>query len=295
MGKQFDTKITWVIKKFPSLQSPEIYSDHFLVGGCKWCLSVYPKGNKVDYLSLRQSWIIAFWMEKTRSISPNHINQNSDKNCQLSESQQWFEDKTSSWGRQSALLLSELHAKDSGFLVNGELKIVAEVAVLEVIGKLDVSNETSTTITQAMDVNGFQLLPLQAKSVSRMFKRHPELASEFRPKNPNLRTAYMSFLLGLIETIRQSPHELSKDDLSDAYTGLGFMTDAGYKLDWLEKKLDELSEKKEKEQASETRLRGMEEELKDLKDKCSNMEALVKKEKGELSAAKASLSFDDVV
>lgn len=39
-------------------------------------------------------------------------------------------------------------------------------------------------------------------------------------------------------TICQSPQEVFQDDLSDAYAALGFMRDAGFKLDWLEKKLD---------------------------------------------------------
>lgn len=58
--------------------------------------------------------------------------------------------------------LNEICAKDSGFLVNGELKIVAEIEVLEVIGKLDVSEETST-IMETIDFNGFELLPSQVK------------------------------------------------------------------------------------------------------------------------------------
>ncbi|WZZ05317.1 hypothetical protein YC2023_091238 [Brassica napus] len=191
------------------------------------------------------------------------------------------------------LPLNELHAKDSGFLVNGDLKIVVEIDVLEVIGKLDVTEETSTII-ETMDVNGFQILPSHAEYVSRMFERHSELASEFRPKNPNLRTAYISFLLSVIETMCQSPQELSQDDLTDAYAAMGFMSDAGFKLDWLEKKLDEVSEKKKNEKSSEAGLQEMEEDLRDLKRKCSDIEALVEKEKVKMSAAKAPLSFDDV-
>lgn len=36
MGKQLAKKITWVIKNFSSLQTKNIYSDQFIVGGCKW-------------------------------------------------------------------------------------------------------------------------------------------------------------------------------------------------------------------------------------------------------------------
>lgn len=98
----------------------------------------------------------------------------------------------------------------------------------------------------------------QVESARRIFERHPEIASEFRPKKPNLRTAYMSLLLSLIETMCMLPQEVSKDDLSDAYVALGSMRDAGFKLDWLEKKLDEMSEKKEKEETGETRMQEME-------------------------------------
>lgn len=64
---------------------------------------------------------------------------------------------------------------------------MVEIDVLQVVGKLDVSEESSTII-ETMIVNGFQIPPSHAESVSRMFERHWELATEFRPKNPNLRT-----------------------------------------------------------------------------------------------------------
>jgi len=53
-----------------------------------------------------------------------------------------FEEKLSCHGLEEMLLLSELNAKEGGFLVNNEVKIIAEVDVLQVIGKLDVSENT---------------------------------------------------------------------------------------------------------------------------------------------------------
>nr|ADE43107.1 restricted tev movement 3 [Arabidopsis thaliana] len=305
MGKQYDKKITWTIKNFASLPSDLIYSDHFVVGGCKWHLRAYPKGyNNANSLSLFlgvgvgvavPTSLPSGWRRHTK-FRLTLINQLSDKLSQskLTELEQWFDEKATNWGLSSMCPLNEIHAKDSGFLLNGELKIVVEIKVLQTIGKLDVTEETST-ITETVDVNGFQLLPSQAKSVSRMFEKHPELASDLRPKNPNLRTGYMSLLLSLIETPSQLPQQMSKDDLLDAYDALGSMRDAGFKLDWLEKKLYEVSEKKENEEASETGLKEMEEELKDMKQKCLEMEALVEKEKAKVSTAKAPISFDDIV
>ncbi|XP_010427736.1 PREDICTED: MATH domain and coiled-coil domain-containing protein At3g58270-like [Camelina sativa] len=69
----------------------------------------------------------------------------------------------------------------------------------------------------------------------------------------------------------------------------------GLNLNWLKEKLEQVSEKKEKEEAGETRVQEIEEDLKKLKQKCSDMEAQLEKEKADVSVARAPLSFDDVV
>ena len=99
------------------------------------------------------------------------------------EGKRWFDKKLPLCGYEEVLLLTKLNAKHGGFLVNNEVKIVAEVDVLEVIGKLDVSKESQEVIkprkrmrlygdggavsshlhkeTSSVDVNGFQVLPSQ--------------------------------------------------------------------------------------------------------------------------------------
>ncbi|KAF8061049.1 hypothetical protein N665_1213s0005 [Sinapis alba] len=298
MGNQSGKKITWTIKNFSSLQCEKLCSDPFVVARCKWRLCAYPKRKKADYLYLflevtDLDSLPCGWRRNVR-YSLNIVNQNSLKRSRQNDEQKWFDDKTPRRGRVSMFPLNEIHAKENGYLVNDELRIVAEIEVIEVLGKFDVTDETST-ITETMDANGFHLLPSQMEVVSRLLERHPEIASDFSTKNQNLRTGYMSLLLSLIETLRQSPHELSMTDLAEADAALGSMTNAGFKLDWLEKKLDEMAEKKEKEEAGEARVQEIEEELKDLKHKCSDLEAQLEKEKRELSAAKAPISFDDVM
>ncbi|WZZ52062.1 hypothetical protein YC2023_052169 [Brassica napus] len=298
MEKQSRKKITWTIKNFSSLQCQKLCSDPFVVARCKWRLCTYPKGKNVDYLFLflevaDHDSLPCGWRRNVR-YSLSIINQNSVKRSRQNDEQKWFDEKTPRRGRVSMFPLNEIHAKESGYLVNGELKIVAEIEVIEVLGKFDVTEETST-ITETMDVNGFQLLPSQMELVSRLLERHPDIASEFSTKNPNLRTGYMSLLLSIIETLRHSPHELSNTDLAEADAALGSMANAGFKLDWLENKLDEMAEKKEKEEGGEIRVREIEEELKDLKQKCLDLEVQLEKEKLELSAAKAPISFDDVM
>ncbi|KAF3517948.1 hypothetical protein DY000_02061707 [Brassica cretica] len=137
--------------------------------------------------------------------------------------------------------------------------------------------------------------PEEVESVSHIFKRHPDIALGFRPKNHEIRRAYMNELFNLIEMLCQPPEKLSVDDLSNADDTLADLIDVGFKLDWLKIKLDEVSEKKTKEKGSEARLRTMEEELQKLKLMFVNIEIQLQKEKAEALAARAPLSFDDVV
>ncbi|VVB06150.1 unnamed protein product [Arabis nemorensis] len=266
-NEEADKKFTWVIKNFSSLPSEKIFSDIFVVGGCKWRFKAFPKGNNNAenlslYLDVAESESLPSGWERTANYKTEHC----------------LDEKEPDWGFTSMFPLNEL-AKDSGFLANGELKIVAEIKVLKVIGQLD--------------VYGFQVLPSQLKSLSRLFERHPDVATKVSIKNQYLKTGYMNVLLSLIETLRQSPKKISKDDLDDAYAAVESMTDVGFELEWLKKKLDQVSEKKEKEEVGEIQIQKIEEELKDLKQKCSDLEVRLEKEKAEVLAAKAPVLLAD--
>lgn len=105
----------------------------------------------------------------------------------------------------------------------------------------------------------------------------------------------MSFLLSLIETLCMSLKDLSNEDLVEADVALTYVRDAGFKVDWLEKKLEILKEKKEKEKCSLILLEEMKEKLLELKQKCSDLDALVEKEEAELLAIRTPSSFVDVL
>ncbi|XP_023638962.1 MATH domain and coiled-coil domain-containing protein At3g58440 [Capsella rubella] len=150
-------------------------------------------------------------------------------------------------------------------------------------------------VKETMDINGFEVVSSKVESVRRIFENHPDIAVEFRVKNQHLRNACMNFLLSLIETMCQSLEELSNEDLVEADIALTYLRDAGFKVDWLEKKLDQVKEKKEEEQSGLARLHEIEENLMILKQKWSDLDALAEKEKTELSATRSALSFDDLV
>ncbi|XP_048591516.1 MATH domain and coiled-coil domain-containing protein At3g58410-like [Brassica napus] len=212
--------------------------------------------------------------------------------------------------------------KWEGFLEDGDLIVVAEVDVLEVVGTSDEPGESkdgSSNLkiingddgvpesndylkikvasfgTGNMDINGFQVLPSQVESVSRIFERHPYIAVRFRAMNQHTRETCMNILLRLIEMLCQSLDELSSNDILGADTALAYLKSVHFNVAWLEKKLDLVKANKGKEQSSLVRLQEMEDNLLELKQKCSDLDALVEKEEAELSAIRTPLSFDDVV
>ncbi|CAN7061941.1 unnamed protein product [Brassica oleracea var. botrytis] len=324
MVNEADNKLTWVIKDFSSLQSQRIYSDGFLIGGYKWCLIAYPKGAKVDFLSLylgvADHETLPLGWRRNISFSLQVVNQFSEKSSILREATEWFDQKTPFLGFLKILPLTKLHSKDGGFLVNGELKIVAEVDVLEVTVQSDASEGSQeaaqpmkkTKMTdygtgssdlhqetqvgkETIDVNGFQVSTSQVAYVRCIFEKHPDFASKIRSNNQHLKSTYMNVLLGLVETLCQLPEKLSDDDFGEASAAVSYLTQVGFKVDWLEEKLEEVQEKKTKVNTGKAQLQHMEEEFKVLNKKCLELKDLVEKQNADVTAANVALSFDDVV
>ncbi|CAA7025665.1 unnamed protein product [Microthlaspi erraticum] len=305
---QVDNKFTWVIKNFSSLQSEKIYSDQFLIDGCKWRLMAFPKGNRVNYLSLYLEVAdfesLPCGWTRHAEFDCTVVNQTKERFSQAKRTEHWFDKEEPDWGFTSMLPLHRLDAKTSEFLMNGEVKVVAEVKVLQVIGesneatqplkKMKINDDAAaSTPADWVEVNGFQILSSQVDLARRVFETHPETAIECRTKNQDLRTSYMNVLLSLIKMLFKLPQEHSEDDdLSDSVAALAYLKSVGFKLDWLEKKLDQTKENKKKR----ARVCEMEQELHGLEQKCKDLKTLLDKEKAEILEATApDLSFSNVV
>ncbi|XP_020880703.1 MATH domain and coiled-coil domain-containing protein At3g27040-like [Arabidopsis lyrata subsp. lyrata] len=264
---QADKKFTWVIKNFNSLDSDRVYSDTFQAGRCKCHLVTYPK--RFDECSYSKCYYLYLCVSDSKSLcsgwrrhakfSLTMVNQFQEKLSHMQVSQGWFDEKNTRLGF-SMFWGSRFPSRDNGFLINGEVKIVAEVDVLEVIDNFD---EPEGNI----DINGFQVPPLQVESVNSLFEKYPGFASKHCPKNQHMRKAYLNAILSLTENTSKSPEELSNGDLAEAYYALRYVTESGFKLDSLEKTLKE---------TGETRLQEIEEESNDLKVNCADMDALLK-------------------
>ncbi|CAA7018210.1 unnamed protein product [Microthlaspi erraticum] len=110
------------------------------------------------------------------------------------------------------------------------------------------------------------ILYSQVGSVTRLFTKHPDIAVNVRPKNQLAKTTYMNLLLGLIKTLDKPLISITDTELSNAHSELIELTDvAGFKLDWLKTKLDEMSLERKKANADGSRVRELEDQIQNLK------------------------------
>ncbi|KAL0848342.1 hypothetical protein Bca101_021589 [Brassica carinata] len=314
MEKRVEKSFVWVIKDPTSLSSSICCSsDLFLMAGCKWCLVASPKENNIEffyqYQGVADSHSLPSRWRRYVKLRLTIVNQLSDKLSIVTDSEFYLNETSLMCRYPTVLPPSKLTARDVGFVVNGGLMIVVEVVAHEVIGTLGEFEESARLsrreeshgaksflhVRESIDVNGFQVLPSQVESVRRIFEKHPDFASQFGSHNRHLKSTYMNVLLGLIETLCQSPQELSKDVLDEASYAVSYVSKGGFKVDWLEKKLEAVKQKKAVAIFRNYVLQQMEKMFQKLNQECLELKAHMEEEKSDLSAAIAPFSFDDVV
>ncbi|CAH8337675.1 unnamed protein product [Eruca vesicaria subsp. sativa] len=226
--------LSWEIDDF-SKRISKIKSDIFSSGGCQWFVTVYPMGyhcfdhlslflHVVNPKSLRRGW-------KRRAITCFVLLNQSGKVLYTSPSDcNLYCAEVPVLGYQKTLPLAELQ----GFLENNKLIVEVYFKVVEVV------HQGKSTENDIVDFNGFQILASQASSLSNIVSKDPYFVVDFKPENQWVKTKYM-YLLGLVETLSKSPQSLSATELSNAQKDLTVLTEAGFKLDWLYSKLDEVS------------------------------------------------------
>ncbi|XP_023638961.1 MATH domain and coiled-coil domain-containing protein At3g58410 [Capsella rubella] len=137
MTKKVGKKFAWVIKNFSSLQCDKFYSVPFQIDDCKWRILAYPKGDNCDHLSLfLEIADVASLPSGWRRYVKLRLSVVKQLVSLSGKTEHCFDGKSTIWGFPAMLPLTNLHDKDGGFLVNGELMIVAELDVLDVIGTL---------------------------------------------------------------------------------------------------------------------------------------------------------------
>ncbi|PON44923.1 Ubiquitinyl hydrolase [Parasponia andersonii] len=130
-------KFTWTIDNFTRLNTKKHYSDVFVVGGYKWRILIFPKGNNVDYLSMyldvADSPTLPYGWTRYAQFSLAVVNPINNKYSIRKDTQHQFNARESDWGFTSFMPLSDLYDPSRGYLVNDTCVVEAEVAVRKVL------------------------------------------------------------------------------------------------------------------------------------------------------------------
>ncbi|KAF9675045.1 hypothetical protein SADUNF_Sadunf10G0190700 [Salix dunnii] len=130
-------RFTWTIDNFSRFNTKKLYSDVFVVGGYKWRILVFPKGNNVDHLSMyldvADSTNLPYGWSRYAQFSLTVINQLHQKYSIRKDTQHQFNSRESDWGFTSFMPLGELYDPGRGYLVNDSCIVEADVAVRRVL------------------------------------------------------------------------------------------------------------------------------------------------------------------
>lgn len=131
------SRYTWRIDNFSRLNVKKLYSDPFTVGGYKWRVLIFPKGNNVDclsmYLDVAESVSLPYGWCRYAQFSLAVVNQLNPKYTVKKETQHQFNQRESDWGFTSFMHLNEIYDPSKGYLVNDSIVIEADVVVRKVI------------------------------------------------------------------------------------------------------------------------------------------------------------------
>ncbi|KAF8006896.1 hypothetical protein BT93_K1020 [Corymbia citriodora subsp. variegata] len=133
----------WMISSFSRQFVRKLYSESFIVAGCKWRILVYPKGdcstNHLSlYLDIPDSETLPDGWTRTATFSLSVINQIDNARSHRKDTQHNFNARVKNWGFTSFIPLMELHNRTAGYLVNDSLVIKAKICVLTVTPPMNI-------------------------------------------------------------------------------------------------------------------------------------------------------------
>ncbi|KAM0041874.1 putative ubiquitinyl hydrolase 1 [Helianthus debilis subsp. tardiflorus] len=128
-------RFTWKIENFSKLTRKKLYSHIFFVGGYKWRVLMYPKGNNTDHLSMyidvADSTTSPHGWSRNALFSLAVVNQIHSEFTLSKDAEHHFNAQESDWGFTSFMPLSDLYDPRRGYLLNDTCIVEADVAVLE--------------------------------------------------------------------------------------------------------------------------------------------------------------------
>ncbi|KAF2921553.1 ubiquitin C-terminal hydrolase 12 isoform X1 [Oryza sativa Japonica Group] len=131
------SRFTWTIENLSRVSTKKLYSEIFVVGGYKWRILIFPRGNNVEYLSMyldvADSAVLPYGWTRYAQFSLSVVNQMHNKFTIRKETQHQFSARESDWGFTSFMPLGDLYNPSRGYLVNDTCIVEAEVAVCKVV------------------------------------------------------------------------------------------------------------------------------------------------------------------
>ncbi|KAH7439804.1 hypothetical protein KP509_04G077200 [Ceratopteris richardii] len=126
-------KFTWRIENLSKVNLRKFYSEAFTVGGCKWRILLFPKGNNSDclsiYLDVADAPSLTYGWTRYAQFSLAVVNQYNSKLSVRKETLHHFNAKENDWGFTSFMPLREVYDGNKGFYVNDTLILEAGVNV----------------------------------------------------------------------------------------------------------------------------------------------------------------------
>ncbi|PRQ55944.1 putative ubiquitinyl hydrolase 1 [Rosa chinensis] len=162
MGKNEENDLqsgtfTWKIDEFSKLNADKCYSEVFVIGGFKWRVSLYPKGNTVEnfismYMEVADSSTLPSGWTRYAKFSLTLVNQLDRILSITKDTEHEFNANENDWGFTRFTPLSEIHERD---LVNDICIVEANVSVRKGDIKI-IDNETG----ELMDFKGLGRIEL---------------------------------------------------------------------------------------------------------------------------------------
>ncbi|CAN7111338.1 MATH domain and coiled-coil domain-containing protein At2g42470-like [Brassica rapa] len=276
MEDRKQTSFTFEIDNFWDKEAL-IRSPNFFSGGCEWFVDVYPRGCGIEdhlstFLCVANPESLLLGWKRRAILSLVLLNVSGKRLYRLYRDGppcKTFCAQIPAWGWADAMPLEML--QENGFTEKNKLIVQVNVQVVEVVDEAEVTGK------ETIDVNGFQVLYSEVGQVTTIFEKHPDVALNFIPKSQLVKTVYMKLLMFLIEKLNKPPRSFSNNALSNARMELIDLTKAGFKLDWLKEKLDEISLERKKENGDGSlssygfRVQELEEQVQELEEQVKNL------------------------
>ncbi|KAM0980857.1 hypothetical protein ACFX13_014344 [Malus domestica] len=155
-GDPPNMKFTWKIENFTRLNNKKHYFDIFVVDGYKWRIIIFPKGNRVDclsmYLDAADSETLPYGWSRFAHFSLFIVN-----------TKYRFNARESDWGFTKFMPFSDLYDPSRGYLVNNTIVVEAEVTVHKVLNfrSYDLKRETGYVGLENQGQSGYMNSLLQ--------------------------------------------------------------------------------------------------------------------------------------